>query len=328
MAGTSTGRVAGGLALALACAVGVLALHAAFVLTATGQLVDDATLVGGRIGQRYVEGFAEAVLDLVSVLGLVVAAGAVLLIGVVRRRLRRALLAVAVVLGPSATTQVLKRWLLERPDLADTAGAAANSLPSGHTTFAAGVAAAVLVVLPPRARPAGAAVGAVYTAATGSATLAVGWHRASDVVAAVLVVGVWTGLVAALIALRDRVTPLAEAAPPAAGPRAGSGWRLVVPALTAAAVVLGLLAAVAALVLAQAPLPAEGRPLLLVGYAGGVAAVAASASAVFVATLVVLRPAVRVPAPAPGRPRGAGAPAPRSGERPGALRQVGHGQPR
>ncbi len=271
--------------LAVACAVGVVGLHAVFVLTATGQLVDDATLVGGSIGQRFVEDAAAAVLRLVSVLGLVVAAAVVLLIGVLRRRVRRALLAVAVVLGPTATTQVLKRWAFERPDLADTAGAAANSLPSGHTTVAAAVAAAVLVVLPPRARPVGALAGAVSTAATGSATLAVGWHRASDVVAAVLVVGVWTGLVGALIAARDRSAPLREE-PPAAV----SGWRLVVPALAGAAVVAGAAAAAVVAALAGSALPVEGRAGLLAAYAGAVLAIAGASSAVFLATLVVLRP--------------------------------------
>ena len=53
------GWALGGLVLSLVCVLGVLGLHAVFVMTTTGQLVDDATLVGGSIGQRFTEDFKD-----------------------------------------------------------------------------------------------------------------------------------------------------------------------------------------------------------------------------------------------------------------------------
>jgi membrane-associated phospholipid phosphatase len=285
------GRAVGGAVLTLLCGAGVVVLHSVFVLSARGQLVDDATLSGGRIGERYLRGYAEQVLDLVSVLGLVIAAAVVLLIGVLRRRVRRALLAVVIVGGPTITTQVLKRWVFERPDLVETGGAAANSLPSGHTTFAAGVAAAILVVLPPRLRPAGAALAALYTAVTGSATLAVGWHRASDVVAAVLVVGAWTGLVCAAISLRERRIGLRESS------SGSSGFRVLVPGIAVVALLTGSAAAALAALTWSGPLPVEGRTQLFAAYSGSVMGITAVSCAVFLAAVLVLRPA---PAAVPG----------------------------
>ena len=77
----------------------------------------------------------------------------------------------------------------------------ATPCPSGHTTAAASVSAALLLVVPPRARPWAAVLGAGYTTATGISTLIGQWHRPSDVVAAVLVVLAWTAIACALVAL-------------------------------------------------------------------------------------------------------------------------------
>ena len=284
-------KVAGGAVMAAACAAGVLVLHHVFVATATGQVLDDATLVGGRIGQRYVRAATGSTLDLVSVAGVVVSVALVVVIGVARRRPWRAALAAVLVVGPSATTQLLKHVLLTRPDLVTfAAGSPQNSLPSGHTTFAGAVSAGVLVVLPPRARPLGALLVAGYTATTGVATVAAGWHRASDVVAAIAVVGAWLGLVGAVVAWRNRVAPLAEV-----DPRAVSGWRLAVPVLLVVAVVGAVVAAGALTVLVPrvGTSPVTGRPELALAYAGGAAAICSSSAAVFVAALAVLRPSRR-----------------------------------
>ncbi len=274
--------------MVLACAGAVLALHQVFVTTATGQLVDDATLSGGRIGQDYVSGAAYSVLWLVSAAGVVVSVALVVVIGVVRRRYRRAALAAVLVLGPTLTTQLLKRLVLDRPELTDVGGTVANTLPSGHTTFAGAVSAGILVALPPRARPLGALVAAAYTAATGIATIAVSWHRASDVVAAVVVVGAWLGAAAAVLALRRR-DPHAET-----DTRAVSGWRAVVPVLLVVAV-LGTGAYTASMAaLAASDLPVTGRAGLVLAYGGASSGVAGVSAAVFVAALLLLRPPRRV----------------------------------
>ena len=288
----ASGKVVGAAVLAVLSAAAVLVLHHVFVTTVTGQLLDQATLVGGRIGQRYVRAVTGSTLEVVSVAGVVGSVALVVVIGVARRRPWRAGLAALLVVGPSATTQLLKHVLLTRPELITAPdGSLANSLPSGHTTFAAAVSAGVLVVLPPRARPLGALLAAGYTATTGVATIAAGWHRASDPVAAVAVVGAWLGLVGVVVAWRSSFAPLAEV-----DPRAVSGWRVVVPVLVAVAVVGA--AAWAASLAVLAPQAAAGaaitaRPDLALAYAGGAAAVCASSATVFLAALVVLRPARR-----------------------------------
>src|SRR5207245_1071112 len=98
--------------------------------------------------------------------------------------------AVLLIVGANLTTQLLKSVLV-RPVLGidPERAAAGNSLPSGHTTIAASVAVAVLLVVPAAVRGVSAVVGAVLTAAAGVATLSAGWHRSSDAVAALLVVG-------------------------------------------------------------------------------------------------------------------------------------------
>lgn len=214
--GRTSGATARGLgwslAVATAAAAGVWASWRVFVLTGHGQAVDDAALKGAHIGQNRLWDLAEPVLDVVSVgfiaTAIITCAG----IAFVRRRWALALVAAGVLIGANVTTRVLKFWLLDRPALGY--GPEANTLPSGHTTAAASVAAAVLLVVPPRARPWAAVLGAGYAGATGVSTLVGQWHRPSDVVAGLLVVLLWGALGCAVLALgvdtaADRYPPTA-----------------------------------------------------------------------------------------------------------------------
>ena len=125
---------------------------------------------------------------------------AAMVIAALRRRPSLAVQVAVLMIGANLTTQVLKKWVLYRPDLGVEADYG-NTLPSGHTTAAASVSAALLLVVPPRVRPWAAVLGAGYTTATGISTLIGQWHRPSDVVAAVLVVLAWTAIACALVAL-------------------------------------------------------------------------------------------------------------------------------
>ena len=78
-------------------------------------------------------------------------------IGMVRRRIDLAVGAGLLVLGANASTQLLK-IRLDRPDLDDFP--APNSFPSGHTTAAASVAFALILVLPFAIRGTVALIGA------------------------------------------------------------------------------------------------------------------------------------------------------------------------
>lgn len=179
-----------------------------FVATAAGQRLDEVAFAGSGIGRRTLWRAAEPVLDIVSIPFLVVVLGAAAVIALARHR-GVLLLQVALLLGgTNLTTQVLKHSAFDRPDLVEALGVRANSLPSGHTTVAASVAVALLLVVPRRARPAVAVLGAGYTASTGVSTMIGGWHRPSDVIAACTVVLAWAGLTTLVAAV---ATPEHEA---------------------------------------------------------------------------------------------------------------------
>src|SRR6476661_7953136 len=86
-----------------------------------------------------------------------------------------------------------------------------NTLPSGHSTVAASLAAALVLVVPVRLRPLAATLGGLYAGGIAAMTLAAGWHRPSDAVSAFAVVGMWTfGVSALLVALRGTGEPRAS----------------------------------------------------------------------------------------------------------------------
>lgn len=200
----TTGRAAGvglGLAMFVGGALGTWLCWRFFVTTATGQRLDAVSFRGSSIGRSTLWQAAEPVLDLIDVPFIVLVIGASALIAVMRRRWLLALQVAVLVGGANVTTQVLKRAVLDRPDLVADVGSAGNSLPSGHTTAAASVAAALLLVVPHALRPVVAIGAAAYAAITGVSTMIGGWHRPSDVVAAIMVVVAWAGLVTVLTAM-------------------------------------------------------------------------------------------------------------------------------
>ncbi len=224
-----------GLAVAAASAIAVQLVWWYFVASHDGRALEIAADKGAHYGRNELWRLAEPVLDVVSVPFVVVVLLAAMLMAVVRRRV---LLAVQVALlmgGANLTTQILKRGVYERPDLG-LLDSGLNSLPSGHTTVAASVSCALVLVVPRRVRPVAAAVGAVYTAATGVSTLVGGWHRPSDAVAAVFVVLMWAGLVVALGSWSPRtvedenrgasLTTAALLGLVAVGAGAGAAWAL------------------------------------------------------------------------------------------------------
>lgn len=189
-------------ALAAGCALALIAGYLVFVRTHGGQRVDEAAL-SGRIASLHARRAASELLTTISVgslaLALLLLAGQAL----VRRRVALAVVAVAVVLGALATTEVLKHYVLVRPQLVPSS-LDRNSFPSGHTTIAFAVGIAAALVAPPRWRRAVAAGALLYGTAIGVATIAAGWHRPSDVAGALLVVTGWAGAVVLVAALVDR----------------------------------------------------------------------------------------------------------------------------
>ena len=200
------GVVAVALLVAAASFVGVWVLWRVFVVTLDGQEVENAAFQGARYGQTQLWRVAERVLDVVSVGFIVAVLLGAMLIAVLRRRWSLAVQVAVLMIGANLTTQVLKHTVFYRPELGVEASYG-NTLPSGHTTAAASVSAALLLVVPPRVRPYAAVLGAGYTTATGISTLIGQWHRPSDVVAAVLVVLAWTSIACALVAVTPPRVP-------------------------------------------------------------------------------------------------------------------------
>ena len=121
-----------------------------------------------------------------------------------RRRPELGMAAAATVVGANLTTQALKHWL-DRPDLLGLGHA--NSFPSGHVTVVASLAAGAVLVTARRGKPTIAVAGIAATAATAVATVALGWHRPSDIVGAVGVVAAWAAMTAALTLGRSSAPP-------------------------------------------------------------------------------------------------------------------------
>lgn len=250
--------------VAVLSGLAVFVVHLLFVTAVTGRRVDGASLDGAEYGRGRLWQVAEPVLSVISVPFLVVVVGVAMLMAVLRHRVALAVQVAVLVGGANVTTQVLKQFLV-RPDLG-LSDRIANSLPSGHTAVAASAAAALVLAVPRRFRGLAAVTGAVYTATTGVSTLIGGWHRPSDVVAAIAVVLAWAGLVMAV------------------GPR-GSGFgkaghvRGAASLLVATGLVIGGLAAVAFTQVAAAA--TWGETELILAYAGGALGVAAASAVAF-----------------------------------------------
>lgn len=169
-----------------------------FVASPLGQRADQLALEGAARGQGVLWELAEPVLGVVSNAFVGLGLAAAVILALARGRWWLAAQVAILVAGSNLTTQVLKHAVLDRPALLDVPRADINTLPSGHTTVAASIAAGLLIAVPRRWRPVVAVAGAAYTGATGVSTLIGQWHRPSDVVAAILVVLAWGAAVCAL----------------------------------------------------------------------------------------------------------------------------------
>lgn len=271
-------------AVALAAVLGTWLVWWAMVTTWPGQRVEDRVFVTADRFQDVVNHLVEPVLLLGSppwlVAGFLVVCG----IGLLRRSRGATGLAAVVILGSNLTTQVIKDGVFYRVGLVGEWNQDINTLPSGHVTVVAAAWAALLLVAPRDWRPATALGGAAVTCAMGLATIADRWHRPSDVVAAVLVVVVWTALACAL-------TPVRRGRDVGTTPRTDVGTRLVTVLLGGLAVpaaVVSVLAAAATEGYAWAALPSDGG---LTAYTGGLLAACAVSSGAFAVLLAVCQAA-------------------------------------
>lgn len=192
------------LILAGLCAAGVAVLGALFYLSDRFNDLDSRTTARllAETGSG-AESLADAAADAANVVPLLVLMAGVTGLGLYWRRPAWLAAGLAVFVAANLTTQLMK-VVLSHPRVQGELGASYPVLigyPSGHTTAAFSVGAALWLVAPPGRRTVAGLVGLAYGSLVGIGVIVAGWHFVSDVVGAVLVVGFWLALaVAALVA--------------------------------------------------------------------------------------------------------------------------------
>jgi len=240
--------------VAALAAVGLGVVFVIAVWTERGRIAEGAVLEASTFATD------SPLLGVVGIATLAAACAALLGIGLVRRRGDLALVAIAVVVASTGLGQLLKHLILARPAAIAEQG---NSFPSGHMIAFAAVAAGALVVLPPALRLLAAPVAAALLSLVAVRLVHDGWHRPSDVVGALLLVVCLT----AIATLWRAPAPPSRRAP----------YRTLELALLAGAALAGLVALVAALVVAAAG--DAGAPLLTSASSALVAAALLSVAA-------------------------------------------------
>lgn len=317
-------RLLGALAASVLCALACAVIAHAAVGTARGQRLDQLVLTAGQNDTGPMAKVVFPVLNTVTIPVIVAALAVAAAVALLERRTSMVAHLIVLVAGATVTTQVLKHLVIGRRPLGAGVEITPNSFPSGHTTVAAAVAVAVTLASPRRLRSVVAIAGAAWTAIAGIGTIAGGWHRPSDVVGALLVVGAWTYLVlavdAGLALLRtggraharipdgsdparvagDRAVDPADPPVPTPG-RLGPPLLAVRPAGGTAVVVLGALGILGlvggALLLAGVPTPLDldSRPDQALAYTAATVTIAGAAAALVAWVLLVHIPAVPRP---------------------------------
>ncbi|WP_414937816.1 phosphatase PAP2 family protein [Amycolatopsis sp. cmx-11-51] len=182
----------------LGLAVAFVVTYVLFVHTSAGQLAENGVVRSAQSGRWSTMDWAGPLReqDMVLVLGI----AAIILVALASLRRRPGLLvpALSVLVLPLITAQLLKLYVLERPELPDGGyGPAHNSFPSGHVSAAMAILMALAFVLPQRFRPVIIGMGGVAVAWVASSTIALGWHRLSDTAGACLLGASFACLLAA-----------------------------------------------------------------------------------------------------------------------------------
>jgi membrane-associated phospholipid phosphatase len=251
--------------VAVLAAAGVALSYRVFIQTSLGQTVDTEAMRGADVHHERVVDVLSRTLNGTTLVSLVLACVVAAAIGFVRGRKDLAVGAALLVIGANVSSQLLKTRL-DRANLDDFP--APNSFPSGHTTAAASVVFAVILVLPHAVRQMAALIGAGYVTIIAVATVWAEWHRPSDTVAGLLVALAWGAAVVAVLRARRWRVP---------GPLSRP-TRLTTLVFTAVAVIAGAagLLGLGAVVLSERVTPdlVSGRFAFLTGAAIITAAVA------------------------------------------------------
>jgi len=209
-------RVKAPLLAAIACAIAIAPLAVIAYSWGPFQHVDLQGFLHLRRDEGPINALAAVLVNLGDLGSLLVFLAVACAIGLRDGRRREVLATIVVVAGANLTTQLLKTTLEHARHKAFEHGIGLpwpNSFPSGHTTAAASIAVALLLVAPAAHRFAAAVLGAGITAAVGFSVVILGWHYPSDVLGGLLVVGTWAFAALAWLrarAGRDRATSTQE----------------------------------------------------------------------------------------------------------------------
>lgn len=169
------------------------------VSTKFGQEIENAAFLGAQDASPRIVTDVDRALNAITVSSLAIAVVVIGIIGLIRKIWRLTIVAMSVVGFAVVSAEVLKRFLLVRPDLVDaTEPLLHNSFPSGHTTIAMSILIAVFLVVPYRFR--GVAIGIVMSWAVliGPFTMIDRWHRLSGTIGGMCLALIF-GSIAALL---------------------------------------------------------------------------------------------------------------------------------
>lgn len=190
----------------LATGLGLLTTYGLFVLTETGQRLENLALAGASLRAADARQGSLAQLSLISVLAFFLAILAVVAVAFLRRRPGYGL-AIGFAMGASAVAAQVLKEVLPRPELVEgPAWLLRNDFPSGHATIAAAVGLGVLLVSPERLRWLLLPLGAGYAALIGQATQVAGWHRLSAGLGGVLLAMTVMAATVAVVSARGLVS--------------------------------------------------------------------------------------------------------------------------
>jgi membrane-associated phospholipid phosphatase len=179
---------------ALACALAIAPLAVLAYVAGPVQRLDYRILFHLHRESGPLYSIADALVNLGGLGSLLILLAIVCAIGVRFGRRREVVVAALVVAGANVTTQLLKVVLEHARHKTFEHGIELpwpDSFPSGHTTAAASIAVALLLVVPAIYRGRALAAGALLTAVVGISTVVLRWHYPSDVLGGLLVVGTW-----------------------------------------------------------------------------------------------------------------------------------------
>jgi membrane-associated phospholipid phosphatase len=175
-------------AAAIASFAAFWTVYAAFVLTEPGQRSENLGLLGAVLRSEADRQASLGRLSLISLVSFGLAVIVILLIATLRQRTRLGILAAGIMVISNVAAEILKE-VLPRPVLVDgPAWILRNDFPSGHSTIAAAIGVALLLVSPDRLRWLALPAAVLIAGFIGQATQVAGWHRLSGSIGGVLLV--------------------------------------------------------------------------------------------------------------------------------------------